>query len=194
MPNLYKIYFSLLRDDATYGNMTRVTARSPSGDAFDHTSASFSEMFNPANIVEATRLSRIAKAAVQKTGRLGFSASAAKMLHLAPGQSVIVFRDDGGSKDLFIAIMDDHDTRGFFVRTVGQYFYLNLKTFFDQEQVDYRHRSISYEITELSDEFRFEGRTVYRMEYLERAPSGRDPVEGEEAPAAEVPADNASPP
>lgn len=146
-------------------------------------------MFSPDRIVDAQQMSRISKATVQKTGRLGFSSSATQMLGLSSEKSVILFEDDT-CRDLYLVVIDGRDERGFYVRSVGEYFYIYMKVFLDQRHVDYRNKHVSYEITQLDGQT-YEGRPVYRMEYLERTPSARDADAGDEMPGAE---DGSAPP
>ena len=72
-------------------------------------------MFSPERIVNAQQMSRISKATVQKTGRLGFSSSAIGMLGLSAEKTIILFEDDS-NRDLYLVVMDARDDRGFFVR------------------------------------------------------------------------------
>lgn len=140
-------------------------------------------MFSPERIVNAQQMSRISKATVQKTGRLGFSSSATGMLGLSAEKTIILFEDDS-NRDLYLVVMDARDDRGFFVRAVGEYFYIYPKVLLDQRHVDYKNKHVSYEITQLDGKF-FEGHPVFRMEYIERDPSARSADEGDGAVGAE---------
>lgn len=140
-------------------------------------------MFNPVRIVNAQQMSRVSKATVQKTGRLGFSSSATKMLGLSTEKSVIIFEDDK-NHDLYLVVVDGQDERAFYVRSVGEYFYIYIKILLDQRHVDYKNKHVSYEITQLDGE-EYEGHPVYRMEYIERPIGARDVEEGVDAAGAE---------
>lgn len=121
--------------------------------------------FDPTRLVQATRLSRIAKATVQRTGRLGFSQGAAKMLGLGENKTVLLFEGEG--RNLFLAVVNGRDDRGFFVRGIGDYWYIATKVYFDQAGVDYEHNVVDFEVTELPD--KFEGSPVFNLRYREHA-------------------------
>ena len=121
--------------------------------------------FDPSRIVQATRLSRVAKASVHRTGRLGFSQGAAKMIDLGPNKTVLIFEAD--ERNLFLVVVDGRDERGFFLRGIGDYWYIATKVYYDQAGIDYVANVVDYEITELPD--KFEGRPVFFLRYREHA-------------------------
>lgn len=143
--------------------------------------------FDPSKLVEATRLSRKAKASVHRTGRLGFSRSAAKMLGLEANKTVLIFEGEG--RDLFLVVVDGHDDRGFFIHGIGSYWYAATKLLYDQAGIDYVSNVIDYEISELPD--KFEGRPVYCMKYREhvRGAKGSDGAEDGDVDADAAPDD-----
>lgn len=138
-------------------------------------------MFDPSKLIQATRLSRIAKATVQRTGRLGFSQGAAKMLELGDNKTVLLFSGDG--RNLFLVVVDGPDDRGFQVRKIGEYFYIPTKVYYDQSGIDYVSNVVDYEITELPDQF--ESRPVFNLRYRDHVRGSKGIDEVEEPTAAE---------
>lgn len=145
--------------------------------------------FDPSKIVQATRLSRIAKASVHRTGRLGFSQGAARMLGLGENKTVLLFESEG--RNLFLVVVDGRDERGFFTRGIGDYWYIATKVYYDQAGVDYVRNVVDYEVTELSD--RFEDRPVFLLRYREHVRgagsdgSGEGDVDADAAPGDPTP-------
>lgn len=138
-------------------------------------------MFDPTKLIDATRLSRIAKATVQKTGRLGFSRQAATMLKLGDGDmSILLFEGEG--RNLFLVVLPGNDPRGFHLRKIGEYFYVNTRVYFDEKNIDYVAIVVDFEITETTD--RFEGYTVFNMKYREHPRGSRAPDEDEAVDAS----------
>lgn len=129
-------------------------------------------IFNESNMLDAERLSRIARATVQNSGRLGFSADSTDLMGLAPNKRLLV--SECGEKDLAVVIGDESDKRGFVIKQTGAYFYVRMKNYFDENGIDFKKTSIIYDITEMKEQF--EGRPVFK---LSRRDSKRDKKEEE---------------
>lgn len=143
--------------------------------------------FDPSKLVQATRLSKIAKASVHRTGRLGFSQGAARMLELGENRTILLFEGEG--RNLFLVVVTGRDERGFFVRGIGDYWYIATKVYYDQAGIDYAKNVVDYEVTELPD--RFEERPVFHLRYREhvRGAKGSDGAEDGDVDADAAPDD-----
>lgn len=119
--------------------------------------------FSEEKIVNASAYKhRRCKATIQKTGKLGFTANAAQLLNLAPGQRLLL-SDIGAGNYAAVVSADAADERGFVVRKSVNYFTVDMKAFFDQRGIDYRRTdaSVIYDIVPLPETY--QGRSVYKM-------------------------------
>ncbi len=148
-------------------------------------------MFDPTKLIDADRLSRIAKATVQQTGRLGFSRQAAKMLKLGPGNmSILLFEGEG--RNLFLVVVPEHDRRGFYLKQIGEYYYISTRVYFQEKNVDFTSNVVDFEITETTD--RFEESPVFSLRYREHARGSKDAEGGSDVDAGADPAQDNPPP
>lgn len=130
-------------------------------------------------LIDATRLSKSAKATIQSTGRLSLSGDAAKLMNVQEGQTILIFEDKQKEHNLAAVVIDGKDDRGFFVKKSGPTIYLKMKNYFDQTGVDYVNLRVIYDITQIAGEF--EGHPIYKLSYRAIARgSEEDKKEGEE--------------
>lgn len=115
-------------------------------------------------LLDATRLSKSAKATIQSSGRLGFSGEAIKLMELKENQTILILKDND-SNDLAAVVVEGEDKRGFFLKRSGTHCYLRMKNYFDQAGIDYKKRRVMFDITQLDETF--ENKPVFRFSYRE---------------------------
>lgn len=130
---------------------------------------------NPDMLIDAKRYETIAHATVMASGRLRFATDAAEMMDLEKMNGVLLFKAEPHEViDVFglgmelkpkpsyaaVPCMED-DPRAFSLKKSGPYRYLSLKNFFVQNGTDFKTQQVSFEITEVNEEF--EGKPVYRL-------------------------------
>ena len=133
---------------------------------------------NVAQMLDAKRLSKVAKATVQQQGRLGFSADAQRLMELENGKSIIFFEATDG--DLGAVVTLQADERGFALRKSGPYYYLRMKNYFDERQIDYRKKRVIYDIAELNETFEEMKVFKFSRRILERGSTEDREEEGED--------------
>lgn len=113
-------------------------------------------------LLDATRLSKSAKATIQASGRLGFSGEAVKLMELKEPQTILILKNNG-SNDLAAVVVEGEDKRGFFLKRSGPNYYLRMKNYFDQEGIDYKNFRVIFDITQLDETF--EDHPVFKLSY-----------------------------
>jgi len=104
------------------------------------------------------------KATAHRSGRLGFSSGANKLIDF---ERTLYFRigrkkSEKGQVDepvLFLVPMDVEDDKTFKVLKAGKYFYLKTKRLLNQLNIDYKNESVIYDIDEAVEE----GRKVFKL-------------------------------
>lgn len=88
--------------------------------------------------IKPSDLSGNIKATIQKSGKLGFNADAAKKLKLDPTKyaKLAINSADSNDKNLYMILCKDA-TESYKVSRAGDYYYINLKYFFDDLGIDY---------------------------------------------------------
>lgn len=92
----------------------------------------------------------IIKATVHQSGKLGFSTGAAKFMKLDERKFIrVAFNaDDQKDDSLYIMVIDKKEENTIRINKAGDYFYVNLKDFFDEKGFEYRKIKIIYDIIE----------------------------------------------
>lgn len=104
-------------------------------------------IFNESKIVNASGFAENAKATVQRSGRLGLSNEAAKLLKAERDGRILIATCDDGNLGCVVLPPNSDDSRGFRWQLASGYFSANLKPFFDSIGLDYT----STEITTIFD-------------------------------------------
>lgn len=110
------------------------------------------------------------KATIQSTGKLGFTSATATVLELASHSHVRFAQEDEASDVLFLAVMPGVDEDGFKLMQSGGYYSVNTRPLFDALQVDYKSRTVIYDLQRDAAKDEEMGGKTYRMEprYLTR--------------------------
>ena len=125
--------------------------------------------------LNAQRLQKSVKATVQRTGRLTFAMDAVKSMKLSEEKGIVIFNsrsEDVRPGDLFAVLSTKDDPNAFALKRCGAYFYITFKNYLEQEGVDFRRMRVSYDITELDEEY--DGKTLYKFERRMRPMGGKD--------------------
>jgi hypothetical protein len=93
------------------------------------------------------------KASIHKSGKLGFNGDAADVMDLSGDEEFAVAydEDDGPTGDLYLVAdeVDAPEESLIEVAKAGDYFYLNLRRFFDRQEVEYERYKFIYDIEEI---------------------------------------------
>ena len=103
------------------------------------------------------------KASIHKSGKLGFDSDANEFMGLRSGHEFLVgYGNEGPTEKLILldAEEDDPEVSKISVAKAGEYYYLNLRNFFDKYEVDYENCKIRYDIARA----RYEGREGYVLD------------------------------
>jgi hypothetical protein len=111
--------------------------------------------------IKSNEIEKNAKSSIHKSGKLGFSGTATRKLRLENGVNLVVSinEDDAMDENLYVAVLKEDAEGAFKVVKAGDYYYCNTKALFDQLGVDYRSKTIIYDIVD----FEFEGQKMFKF-------------------------------
>lgn len=114
-------------------------------------------------IISASSFDSNVKCSIHKNGKLGFSSTACTRLGIDIGKSVLFAKDTEDTKEenLYIVVQDTLTSTGFRLNKAGKYYYLNTKALFDELGIDYRKRSIVFDI--VSTDILHEDKKVFKL-------------------------------
>lgn len=103
----------------------------------------------------------VVKATVHKTGKLGFSSGAAKLLKLDKIKffNVGVNRADINDSNLYIVPLEKETDKSFKVSKAGQYYYILIKNILAELKIDYKNESVIYNIEQVNQQ----ENTIYKL-------------------------------
>lgn len=104
------------------------------------------------------------KATIQSTGKLGFSSATAAVLELASHTHVRFAKEDDQSDVLYLAVMPGADEDGFKLMQSSGYYNVSTRPLFDALQVDYKSRTVIYDLQRDAEKDEEMGGKTYRME------------------------------
>lgn len=116
-------------------------------------------------IIKPEDLDSNVKATIHKTGKLGFTAKAAKRFNLKIGMSVSIAVDeeDKNNKNLFIIFNKDVQNDAFRIAKAGGYFYVQTQPLFDYLNIDYSKGNVCYDIVHFEKEIYLMKRRIIGM-------------------------------
>lgn len=99
---------------------------------------------------KAERYSRNVKATIQKSGRMGFSSAAIKLMGVDNNSHIGIFTNDNDpSDDNLYLMLTDKPQEGFFkVKKAGKYYALDARELFQTLGYDYKNYSIIFDVSE----------------------------------------------
>ncbi len=95
----------------------------------------------------------VIKATIHKTGKMGFSTGAIKVLGLDKNRyfKLAVNDEDEKDKSLYLVLAKEADKDAFMTNKAGPYYYLRVKHVLDELGIDYRTETVIYDIREMRD-------------------------------------------
>ena len=96
-------------------------------------------------IISAKQFSKKLKAAIQQTGRLGFTEDTSRELGFSQQKYIKVAQDEE-SGALYAIILDEQNEDAFKVCRSGAYYYLPTKQLFDMLGLDYKNKTIIFDL------------------------------------------------
>ncbi len=99
------------------------------------------------------------KATIHRSGKLGFSSEAEKMLGLSTEKSLKIATnaDDPEDDNLYVMVLQTIENDSFGLKKAGQYYYINGKQLFEDIKVDFKKDKVIYDI----EEFALDGQTLF---------------------------------
>ncbi|MBS1489707.1 MAG: hypothetical protein JSS93_04205 [Bacteroidetes bacterium] len=103
----------------------------------------------------------VIKATVHKSGKLGFSTGAIKLIDFEKNKFFKIGKKKDSTDVLFLIPVDAEDDYTFKVLKAGDYYYLRIKRLLSQLGIDYRNENenISFDI----DEVKENGKRYFKM-------------------------------
>ena len=94
----------------------------------------------------------VIKATVHKTGKLGFSSGASKMMNLEEVKffNIGLNRAVEEDKSLYIVPIEKENDKAFKLVKAGEYYYIFIKNILRELKIDYKSESVIYDIDEIS--------------------------------------------
>jgi hypothetical protein len=114
----------------------------------------------------------VIKATIHKTGKMGFSTGAIKVLGLDKNRyfKLAVNDEDENDNNLYLVLAKESDKDAFMTNKAGPYYYLRVKHVLDELGIDYSSETVIYDIREMRDgDVRY-----YRL--TKRKPTGKKQV------------------
>ncbi|NWG27042.1 MAG: hypothetical protein HXY48_00760 [Ignavibacteriaceae bacterium] len=94
----------------------------------------------------------VVKATIHQSGKLGFSQAAIGKLNLTQDTYLMIGTNKENRKDnsVYLAISKESNELAIKVNKAGNYYYLSTKDFFNEIGVDYKSKSVIYDIVDIS--------------------------------------------
>lgn len=94
----------------------------------------------------------VVKATIHQSGKLGFSQPAIDKLNLTQNTYLMIGTNKENRKDnnIYLAVSKESNELAIKVNKAGNYYYLNTKDFFNEIGVDYKSKSVIYDIVDIS--------------------------------------------
>lgn len=94
----------------------------------------------------------VIKATIHQSGKLGFSQAAIEKLNLSQNTYIKIGTNKENKKDnnIYMVVIREANELAIKVNKAGKYYYLNTKDFFNEIGVDYKSKSIIYDIVDIS--------------------------------------------
>jgi len=94
----------------------------------------------------------VVKATIHQSGKLGFSQAAIDKLNLKQNMYLMVGTNKENRKDnnIYLVVSKESSEMAIKVNKAGNYYYLNTKDFFNEIGIDYKSKSVIYDIVDIS--------------------------------------------
>ncbi|MFZ2324902.1 MAG: hypothetical protein WAV89_14560 [Ignavibacteriaceae bacterium] len=96
----------------------------------------------------------VIKATIHQSGKLGFSQAAIDKLELTQNLYLMIGTSKENKKDnsIYLAVSKESNEMAIKVNKAGNYYYLSTKDFFNEIGVDFKNKSVIYDIVDISTE------------------------------------------
>lgn len=93
----------------------------------------------------------IIKATVHQSGKLGFSRAAIDKLNLKSNTYIKIGTNSEDKNDncVYMIVNNEEDESSMKISKAGEYYYLNMKDFFNELGLDYKRKTIIFDIIEI---------------------------------------------
>jgi hypothetical protein len=100
---------------------------------------------------DADEIQNNAKCTIHKSGKLGFSMDAIKMLGIDETKSIQIAagEDYDENGNLYIKVGPENTKGAFSISKAGKYYYLNTKNLFNQLGLNYQRDKIMFDVVEV---------------------------------------------
>ena len=106
------------------------------------------------NFWKPTISTGVVKATIHQSGKLGFSQAAIDKLQLSKDSYVMIGtnKTQKDDKAIYIKLSEESHELALKVNKAGQYYYLNTKDFFNENNIDFVKKKIIYDIIDISED------------------------------------------
>lgn len=130
-------------------------------------------IFEECKIVDAEGFAENAKATVQRSGRLGLSNEASKLLKPERDGRILIATGEDGNLGCVVLPPNSDDLRGFRLQVASGYFSANLRPFFDSIGLDYSSKDVTTIFDVVPTDEKYMGYPVFKLRkrLVKRRPS-----------------------
>lgn len=101
--------------------------------------------------ISASQFSVKLKATIHNSGKLGFTEATAKQLDFKENSAVKFAQDETDESVLYLANNVPLDDDAFRVCKAGRYFYINTKLMFDSLGIDYKNKTVMFDMVRIKE-------------------------------------------
>lgn len=102
-------------------------------------------------IISASQFAIRLKCTIHRSGKLGFTEATAKHLEFNDSSAVKFAEDDENSDILYLINKAEMDEDAFRICKAGRYFYVNTKLMFDNMNIDYKSRTVMFDMVRMKE-------------------------------------------
>ena len=102
-------------------------------------------------IISASQFAIRLKCTIHRSGKLGFTEATARHLEFNDNSAVKFAEDDENSDILYLINKTEMDDDAFKVCKAGRYFYVNTKLMFDNMGIDYKNKTVMFDMIRMKE-------------------------------------------
>lgn len=114
-------------------------------------------------VLSAKKYAQKLKVTIQASGKLGFSDETANEFGLKTRSVYFKFFIDDDSQDMYLSVLDQRDEDAFKANKSGVYYSLPTTQMFNDLKVDYKNKTVIFDLIRRSDHDSELGGAVYQM-------------------------------
>jgi hypothetical protein len=120
------------------------------------------------SVFSAKNYSTKLKVTVQRTGKLGFTASTAESLHLSKDSFIKIARDDEDVENLYMIVSSSPDEDAFKISCISGYYSLSVAPLLKELGIDYLKKTVIFDLSRAASYDEEAGGIVYKMTKREK--------------------------